>query len=107
MTELNDKTKSLNQSGAFLQFHVLNELNKRQWATLVETPVSVAPFDIHPEKQPKIYKNMQQGSKRIPADKFSQAVLDSQNKGMREETSVDIDAGKLNGPVAVPEPHEI
>lgn len=94
MNELDKKTMSLNQSGAFLQFHVLNELTKRQWATLVETPVTIAPFDSHPEKHPLIYKQLM-ADRKIPADKFSQAVLESQNKAMREETSVDIDAQKL------------
>jgi len=94
MTELDDKTKSLNQSGAFLQFYVLNELNKRDWSTLVETPVSVAPFDMHPERHPLLYKKLLI-DRKIPADKFSQAVLESQNKAMKVETSVDIDAGKL------------
>lgn len=93
MTELDKKTKALNQSGAFLQFSVLKELTKRHWYTTVEKPVSIAPFISHPEKQPAIYNQLLVDS-QIPADKFYQAMLDSQLLSLKEETSVDINAVK-------------
>jgi len=93
MTKLDKKTNSLNQSGAFLQFHILNELNKKNWATLVETPVSVAPFNKKPETHPLLQSQLET-ERTIPADKFSQAVLESQNQTLKTETSVDIDAAK-------------
>ena len=93
MADLDKKTQSLNQSGAFLQFHILNELNKRNWSTKVETPVSVSPFIKHPETHPLLYKTLL-ATRQVPADLFSQAVSESQNQTMKEETSIDIDAGK-------------
>jgi len=93
MNDLNKKTKSLNQSGAFLQFHILNELTKKYWMTSVETPVTVAPFVKHPEAHPLLYEYLV-NHREILADKFPQAVLESQNQTMREETSIDIDAAK-------------
>lgn len=93
MVELDDKTKSLNQSGAFLQFHVLNELTKKLWVTSVEKPVFAAPFITHPEKQPKIWKHLLV-DRKIPAEHFAQAMLDSQLLSAKQETSVDIYAVK-------------
>jgi len=93
MTELDKKTKSLNQSGTFLQFHILNELNKRKWSTVVETPVSFAPFNKRPETHQLLYGQLL-SKHTVNADHFAQAVLESQNQSMKNETSVDIDAGK-------------
>lgn len=93
MEKLDRKTNSLNQSGAFLQFHILNELTKRNWSTLVETPVSIAPFNRNPETHPLLAGQFAK-QRIISADNFTQAVLESQNQTMKEETSVDIDAGK-------------
>lgn len=90
---LDKKTNSLNQSGAFLQFHVLNELNQRGWETRVETPVSVSPFNKNPASHPKLAR-ADRFDRVISADQFPQAVLESQNQTMKEETSVDIEAWK-------------
>ncbi|AJW71044.1 hypothetical protein [Nitrosopumilus adriaticus] len=94
MKELDKKTNALNQSGAFLQFHVLNELTKKHWETTVEKPVSAAPFLTHPEKQSLIYAHLL-ADRTIPADHFAKAMSDSQLLSMKQETSVDIDATKV------------
>ena len=92
MPELDDKTKKLNQSGGFLQIHILNELKKRDWGYEIETPRIVSPFIQNP-------LSMRDLLNRGDADKFSaglfpEAVLKSQDHGNKEELSLDIYAGK-------------
>ncbi len=90
---LDKKTESLNKSGAFLQIHVLNELTKRMWGTEIESPRTISPFVADPKDQRHIlYK---QDPNRLLAEKFPEAINASQNTSSRQETSLDIYAGKF------------
>ncbi len=91
---LDKKTQALNQSGAFLQFSVLTELNKRGWQSLVEVPVTVMPFVTHQSKHPLLYTRLLY-DKKFESSHFPQAITESQTQFLKEETSVDIDASKI------------
>lgn len=91
---LNKKTEALNQSGAFLQIHTLNELKKRGWYTEIESPRTIAPFIYNPKDQRKI---LYSDPNRMSAEKFPDAVRASQDFSNKEETSIDIYAGKSVG----------
>lgn len=91
MTNYDEMTQKLNQSGAFLQVHVLNELKKRNWDTEIETPRIVAPFIQNPVKLRDLLNRGD--SNRINADEFPHAVSLSQDHVNKEELSLDIYAG--------------
>lgn len=92
MSELNDKTKKLNQSGGFLQIYVLNELKKTGWGYEIETPRIVSPFIQNPlSLRDLLYRG---DPNKLSASLFPQSVLKSQDHGNKEELSVDIYAGK-------------
>lgn len=89
---MDKKTNSLNQSGAFLQIFALNELRKRNWDTEVETPRTIAPFVSNPkDKRTVLFRG---DPNKLDSSKFPEAVAESQNQMQREETSLDIYAGK-------------
>lgn len=93
MVTLDKKTQSLNQSGAFLQIHVLYQLIKKDWYAEVENPVTVAPFVNDPKNDPLLW-GVPRASK-ISASLFPEVVAKSQVQFQREETSVDIHTSKV------------
>lgn len=95
MSNLDKKTDALNQSGAFLQIHTLNQLKNRNWYTEIESPRTVAPFVSDPKEQREIlYRG---DPNRMRAEKFPEAVRLSQDFSNKEETSLDIYAGRTVG----------
>jgi len=89
---LDEKTEKLNQSGAFLQLHILNEVTKKGWGSEIETPRTVMPFTKNPISLRKI---LYEGDpNKMDAEKFSEAVIESQNHNAREELSLDVYCGK-------------
>ena len=72
---MDEKTESLNQSGAFLQIFTLNQLKKKNWGYEVETPRTVAPFVSHPNDERDIlYHN----ANILESSKFPEAVAKTQ-----------------------------
>lgn len=93
MTIKDKKTKALNQSGAFLQIFVLTELIKRNWDVEIETPRTFAPFVEDPINKREI---LFRGNPNIlESSEFPEAVSQSQDPTHRNETSLDIYAGKV------------
>lgn len=92
MSELDDKTKKLNQSGGFLQIHVLNELKKKEWGYEIETPRIVSPFIQNPLSMRDLLNRS--SADKFDADLFPQAILNSQDHANKEELSIDIYTGK-------------
>lgn len=86
-------TPALNQSGAFLQGHVMEELSKKEWGIVTEQPVTIAPV----LDDPSALEHLAQDSQgRIVAEEFPKAVLECQNRYELEETSIDV-VGEKNG----------
>jgi len=94
--KLSEKTKSLNQSGAFLQIHVINELKKRYWSITAEYPVKTSPFIGEPKNHSLALTRFQQENRglRITPEDFVRASIESQNKAEIKETSIDVIASR-------------
>lgn len=92
-SELSDKTKSLNQSGAFLQIHTINQLQKHGWRVLSEYPVRLSPFLDLPQKNPLITSRLLGGNIPDPLS-FVRSVNESMDKTSTKETSIDVVSGK-------------
>ena len=93
MVELSDRTKSLNQSGSFLQIHLINQLKKHEWKFLSEYPIRISPFLDSPNNNDDIKQKLQK-DEPISAAAFVRIVKDSMDKTIVKETSMDIIAGK-------------
>ena len=83
-------TQALNQSGSFLQIHVMNELEKLGWKINSEIPVECAPFIDDPLTNNRFFDQGQITKPLFTPKNFTLAVSESQNKIELEETSVDI-----------------
>ena len=92
-SELSDKTKSLNQSGAFLQIHVINQLQKHGWIVLSEYPIRLSPFLDLPKKNRLLTSRLLGGVVPEPLT-FVRAANESMDKTTVKETSIDVVAGK-------------
>ncbi|MCH7969014.1 MAG: hypothetical protein IH841_07215 [Thaumarchaeota archaeon] len=86
---LSKKTKSMNQSGAFLQIHIINELKKRNWTVLAEYPIRISPFLDLPAKQPILYTRLLNHLDVEPIS-FVRAARESMDKTTVKETSIDV-----------------
>lgn len=86
-------TPALNQSGVFLQGHVMEELSKKGWKIVTEFPVTIAPLLDDPST---LDHSRQDDQGRIYAEEFPKAVLECQNRYELEETSIDV-IGEKNG----------
>ena len=86
---LSKKTKSMNQSGAFLQIHIINELQKRNWKILAEQPIRISPFLDLPAKHPILYQKLSYQESVEPID-FVRAARGSMDKTTVKETSIDV-----------------
>lgn len=82
-------TKSLNQSGAFLQMHICNELKKRQWEYHVEYPVRVSPFIKDPNKDSTVITKTREYG-HMPSSDYLRLITDCRNISEVKETSIDI-----------------
>lgn len=90
---LDPKTEALNQSGTFLQIHIVNQLKKQKWGILFEYPVLISPF-ANPTQDSEYLKNMMQGL-NMPAElQLIKRIKESLDKTRITETSIDIVAGK-------------
>lgn len=83
--ELSDRTNAINQSGAFLQNYVSNQLNKRGWYVDSEIPVQIAPFVSDPLTH-RIHLPLNDGYEK---EKLVESFYLSQNQSELEETVID------------------
>ena len=93
---ISETTSALNQSGSFLQIHVMNILEKFEWSVDPEHPVESAPFVNDPMTHPTYYQSGRFQSEYFTPKKFVQASVEYQNKIELEETSIDVVAGKAS-----------
>lgn len=89
-TGLSDKTNSLNQSGAFLQIHILNQLRNSGWTPNIEYPVTVSPFVSEPKKQQIVASRFLAGAASVNPATLVTAVQESLSKSEIKETSIDV-----------------
>ena len=94
--ELTDSTKSINQSGIFLQSFISRQLATNYWSVDVEYPVQVAPFIADPSKH-KNYPS--EGTERpmYHTQDVIRVIEECKNKMELEETSIDVVATTENG----------
>jgi len=85
---LSNTTNAINQSGFFLQTHVVYQLKKQHWTVNTEMPVQLAPFLEDPLKNP-IHFTRPSGPIFEPSN-LIQSIFASQNKIELEETSIDV-----------------
>lgn len=84
-------TESLNQSGAFLQVYVQDQLKIRGWQTQPEYPVQFAPFVEEPKNHPNVHAHMATSpSKQIDSTIFAISATECMNKSNVDETSIDV-----------------
>jgi len=89
--ELSDITCALNQSGAFLQIHVMEELKKKQWKLDTEHTVELAPFIKDPMRNKRFFHEEEGWFKpSLTPRNIIMATHESQNKLELEETSIDV-----------------
>lgn len=94
---LSDKTNSLNQSGAFLQIHILKQLTDHRWTANPEYPVTVSPFISEPKKQQIIDARFRSGATFVDPTTFVTAIQESLSKSEVKETSIDVVGFKTIG----------
>jgi len=94
---LSDKTKSLNQSGAFLQIYVQNELTKYEWNTSMEVPLRVSPFLTDPWKKEETLQFFTFDYDRIDPVLFVKSAKNSLDRNIIDETSIDVIGQKAIG----------
>ncbi|QLH06005.1 hypothetical protein [Nitrosopumilus ureiphilus] len=89
-TLLSDSTKSLNQSGMFLQSLISKELDFDGWSVDTEYPVQVSPFTVDPIKHGN-YSIDEYTKKPVyhPQD-IIRSMEECKNKIELEETSIDV-----------------
>lgn len=92
MSVSDEKLDKLNQSGAFLQIHVLNQVKNKSWNLQSEIPRIVSPFIKNPMHQSILRIR---GEKRILFQNYPEAVRESLDHGNKEEMSIDVYAGKI------------
>ncbi len=92
-SDLDEKTKSLNQSGAFLQLHVINQLEKCGWNVLSEYPVRISPFIDSPENDDTIKQGLENDA-GVEPNSFVRTVRNCMDKTTVKETSIDVIAAK-------------
>jgi len=92
MSEPDEKIDKLNQSGAFLQIHVLNQVKNKSWTYEAEIPRVVSPFIKNPMHQ-SILKPV--GGSIIEYQLYPEAVRESLDHGNKEEMSIDVYAVKI------------
>lgn len=95
-SNLKEETQSLNQSGAFLQIHTINQLTKLGWETIVEFPVRAAPFMEDPKRH-SIIRAQLLNLGYFNTDIFRKAIFDCRDYSFLEETSIDIVGTKIIG----------
>lgn len=91
---LSKKTKSMNQSGAFLQIHVISQLRKYNWKVLSEYPIRLSPFLDLPAKNPVLYNRLLNRVDVEPIT-FVRAARESMDKTTVKETSIDVIGGRI------------
>lgn len=96
---LSDSTKSLNQSGMFLQSLISKELDFDGWSVDTEYPVQIAPFTVDPIKHGN-YSIDEYTKKPVyhPQD-IIRSMEECKNKIELEETSIDVVGTIGNDPV--------
>ena len=94
MSNLDEKTKSLNQSGAFLQIYALNELRKKHWSVTSEYPITISQFANNPKKllHPR---QVALAKHELDSIHYSNTIIDSRSNTDAKETSIDIVASKI------------
>jgi len=95
-SNLKEETQSLNQSGAFLQIHTINQLTNLGWQTIVEFPVRAAPFIEDPKRHPLLYRQLL-NLKHFMTKIFSKTIFECRNYSFLEETSIDVIGTKTIG----------
>ena len=93
-SDLDEKTKSLNQSGAFLQLYVINQLEKCDWNVSSEYPVRISPFIDLPENDDAVKQSLENDASVEP-NSFVRTVRNCMDKTTVKETSIDVIAGKF------------
>lgn len=92
--KVSKKTKSLNQSGAFLQIYVIEQLRKRDWSVLPEQPVRISPFLDLPSKNPLVIPKISKNQQEVTPINVVRAIRESMDKTSVKETSIDVIAAK-------------
>lgn len=95
-SNLKKETQSLNQSGAFLQIHIINQLSKSGWETIVEFPVRASPFVEDPKRHQFMYRQLLSLG-HFNTKIFNKTIFECRNYSFLEETSIDIIATKVFG----------
>lgn len=92
-SELSKITSSYNNSGVFLQSHVVKQFRDFGWSTDIEYPVAVSPFKTDPTR---LHGKHQLPNYRLGVNsgKFIHSIQESQNNFEISERSIDIISAK-------------
>ena len=98
--EISNSTKSINQSGMFLQSLIYKQLDFDGWSVDIEYPVQVAPFTADPIKHGNYHINGETRKLMYHPQDIIRAIEECKNKIELEETSIDV-VGTIGSETAI------